>query len=255
MGSMHPLPNRWTVHRYDRLESTNTTADGLAREGAPEGTTVVAQCQTLGRGRWGRGWESPYGKNLYISTILRPHVPPEQVPVLALVAGLAAVEMVVEEYGVVAQVKWPNDIWIAGKKLGGILAEMHTENNHVSYVVVGLGLNVNAARVDFSPEVALTATSLHLATGKMFSLDEMVGNWAHHLDHCYREFSVDGFGGMQSEYEKIMALKGERVKIDGVGPDVTGVVTGVDMQGRLLLSHGGEKISAIDAGEVVRVCY
>lgn len=243
------------IHRYEWLESTNGTADQLAREGAPEGTVVTAQGQTAGRGRWGRRWESPFGKNLYISTVLRPHVPPEQVPVLALVAGLAAVEMLTEDYGVAAQVKWPNDIWVLGKKAGGILAEMHTEKNHVSHVVVGLGLNVNATRDDFSPELAGQATSLLLAIGKTLSIDDMVTRWTRHLDHCYREFSVDGFGGMQPEYEKVMALKGERVRIDGMGPEVTGVVAGVDMQGRLILNQAGGTTAAIEAGEVVRVCY
>lgn len=252
---MHPFPKSWAIHRYDWLESTNVTADQLAREGASEGTVVVAHGQTLGRGRWGRGWESPFGKSLYISTIFRPHIPPDQVSTLALVAGLAAVEMLVEDYGVAARVKWPNDIWVMGKKAGGILTEIHTENNHVSHVVVGLGLNVNTTATDFSPEVADRATSLYVATGKAWSVDELATNWCHHLDHCYREFSVDGFGGMQSEYEKVMALKGEHVRIDGMCPDVAGVVTGVDSQGRLLLIQDGGKVSAIEAGEVVRVCY
>lgn len=255
MGDMHTLPKGWVIHRYDELESTNTTADQMALQGAPEGSAFMAGGQTAGRGRWGRNWESPFGKNLYISTIFRPHIPPDQVPVLALVAGLAAVEMLVEDYGILAQVKWPNDIWISGKKAGGILAEMHTEKNHVSHVVVGLGLNVNATAADFSPEVATIATSLHLSTGKTFSVEEMAISWSHHLDHCYREFSVDGFGGMQPEYEKVMVLKGERVKIDGMGPEMTGVVAGVDMQGRLLLNQGGGKVTAIDAGEVVRLCF
>lgn len=252
---MHPLPKGWVIHRYDRLESTNTTADQMASQGAPEGSVVMAQGQTAGRGRWGRNWESPFCKNLYISTVFKPNVSPAQVPVLALVAGLAAVRMLAKDYGSVAQVKWPNDIWISGKKAGGILAEMHTENNRVSHVVVGLGLNVNATADDFSPEVAAIATSLHLATGKSFSIDEMAVNWSHHLNQCYHEFNTSGFGAMQSEYEKSMALKGEHVKIEGMNPEMTGVVTGVDSQGRLLLNQGGEKSSAIAAGEMVRLCY
>lgn len=252
---MHPLPERWSIHGYDGLESTNTTADQLAREGALEGTTVVAKFQTAGRGRWGRSWESPDGKNLYISTVFKPVLPPDQVPILALVAGLAAIDMLTEDYGVVAQIKWPNDIWILGQKAGGILAEMHAENNCVHHVVVGFGLNGNATAVDFSPEVAKVATSLHLVTGKFFSIDEMAVNWLHHLAHRYRMFIAGGFGGMHAEYDRVMALKGERVKIDGAGPEVSGVVLGVDAQGRLLLDQGETTALAIEAGEVVRVCY
>jgi BirA family biotin operon repressor/biotin-[acetyl-CoA-carboxylase] ligase len=253
MGRMHALPLLWTISAHDWVESTNTTADALAREGAREGTSVMAQGQNSGRGRWGRSWESPFGKNLYISTVLRPHIVPDQIAVLTLVAGLAAAEMVIEDYGIAVQLKWPNDIWLKNLKLGGILAELHTEKGHVSHVVVGLGLNVNAEPQDFSPEIAGTATSLYMATGKAFSVKEMAENWCHHLEHCYREFMIDGFGGMQKEYEAVMALKGETVRIDEVGPEMTGVVSGVDTQGRLLLDVAG-KMQTIEAGEVVRVC-
>lgn len=178
---------------------------------------------------------------------------PDQVAVLTLVAGLAASEMLKEEYGIAAQLKWPNDIWLKNLKLGGILTELHTEKGHVSHVVVGLGLNVNALATDFSPEIAGMATSMHIATGNTFSVKEMAENWCHHLEHCYREFMIDGFGGMQKEYEAVMALKGEIVRIDGVGPEVSGVVSGVDTQGRLLLQSADQTIT-IDAGEVVKVC-
>lgn len=250
---MHVLPPNWTIHPHEWVDSTNTVADEAARQGAREGTVIAAQGQRAGKGRWGRSWESPIGKNLYISTVFRPHIVPDQVAVLTLVAGLAVAEMVIEDYGVAVQLKWPNDIWLNGKKLGGILAELHTEKGHVSHVVVGLGLNVNATATDFSPEIAGTATSMHIATGKIFSVKEMAENWCHHLEHCYREFMIDGFGGMQKEYEAVMALKGETVRIDGVGPEVSGVVSGVDTQGRLLLQSADQTIT-IDAGEVVKVC-
>ncbi|MDO8313278.1 MAG: biotin--[acetyl-CoA-carboxylase] ligase [Sideroxyarcus sp.] len=187
--------------------------------------------------------------------MLKPCLPPDQVPVLALVAGLAVANMLIEDYGVAAQVKWPNDIWISGQKVGGILAEMHAENNCVRHVVVGLGLNGNATAADFSLEVATVATSLHLATGKTFSIDEMAVNWSHHLALGYRKFVSGGFGGMRAEYDRVMALKGERVRIDGAGPDVSGVVRGVDAQGRLLLDQDEKTVLAIEAGEVVRVCF
>jgi BirA family biotin operon repressor/biotin-[acetyl-CoA-carboxylase] ligase len=161
--------------------------------------------------------------------------------------------MLKEDYGVVTQLKWPNDIWLDGQKLGGILAELHTEKDHVSHVIVGLGLNVNATAADFSKEIEKTAISLQIAIKKTFSIKEMAENWCFHLDHCYREFMVDGFGGMQKEYEAVMALKGETVRIDEMGPEMTGVVSGVDTQGRLLLDAAG-KTQMIEAGEVVRVC-
>lgn len=251
---MHALPQGWTIERHDWVESTNTTAEALARAGAPEGTVVVAQGQKAGRGRWGRSWESPFGKNLYISTILRPHSPPEEVSVLTLVAGLAVAEMLDEDYGLIARLKWPNDIWLSGKKVGGILTELHTENGRVDYVILGLGLNVNATAADFSPELAGQATSLGMASGKNFSIGDMIQNCCFHLEHCYQEFTIDDFGGMQKEYEAVMALKGERVRIDGLGPEVSGIVTGVDTRGRLQLADASGNVTAIEAGEVVKLC-
>ncbi|PIR21505.1 MAG: biotin--[acetyl-CoA-carboxylase] ligase [Deltaproteobacteria bacterium CG11_big_fil_rev_8_21_14_0_20_47_16] len=250
---MAKLPDKWVLKPHSVVESTNTVANQMALQGAPEGTVVAADAQTQGRGRWGRSWESPSGKNLYISVVLRPHILPDQVPVLALAAGLATVEMLAKEYGVSAQVKWPNDIWLSDRKLGGILAELHTDGPHVGHVIVGLGLNVNSESTDFSPDVASIATSLKIATGKAHTIDELASKWCHYLEHRYREFKVDGFGGMQPEYERVLAWKGDRVRIDGMGPEVTGVITGVDVDGRLVLKNGDEA-SFVSAGEVVKVC-
>lgn len=236
------------IHDHDWVDSTNAVATDLARAGAPEGTVVVARGQRKGRGRWGRSWESPYGENLYASMVLRPHVVPPQVMGLTPAVGLATVSMLTEDLAIPAQVKWPNDIW-QGKKLGGILTELTTRGEHVDFVIVGIGLNVQTTR--FPSDIV--ATSLKQLTGKDWDIREVLNAWCRHMDAMIREFAIDGFGGMQAEYEAVMAMKGERVRVKGLTESHEGVVLGVDSVGRLRLEEKGQAIM-LDSGEVEKLC-
>ncbi len=151
------------VHHFETLDSTNDLAKQLAAQGAPEGAVVVAEAQTGGRGRLGREWNSPPGVGLYVSLVLRPMLPPMELPQITLTTAVAVVRAVRRVAGVAPGIKWPNDLLLDGKKLGGILTEMETESDRIRHVVVGLGLNVN--NPEFPPELAATATSLALAAG------------------------------------------------------------------------------------------
>ena len=132
-------------------DSTNRVAMEMAENGAPHGTVVVADAQTAGRGRMGRRWVSPAGKNLYVSLLLRPSVPTVEAPLLALVAGVALADAV-EAVDVPASLKWPNDLYCGGRKAAGILAEMASDPDGVRHVVIGVGLNVNMEEDDFPPD-------------------------------------------------------------------------------------------------------
>ncbi len=250
---MVTLPPLWTLKILDQVNSTNSMADDLARQGAPEGTAVLARYQTAGRGRWGRVWESQSDKNLYISVVLRPTVPPQGVASLTLVAGLATSDMLRSDYGAPVQLKWPNDIWWQDKKMGGILTELHMNDHTVGHVVVGLGLNVNGLVSDFSPEVAKIATSLIDCLGKTVSINEMAIHWCRQLYHRLTQWREMGIAGLRNDYDHVMALKGEEVRIEDSAEAIQGVVTGIDATGRLLV-QGKDHLHAIDAGEVVKVC-
>ena len=141
------------LHFFDAIDSTNTYAMQLAREGAAEGTVVVADAQTGGKGRLGRTWVSPAGVNLYCSTILRPSVPAALAPQMNLVAAVAVAEAIVEVCGITPTIKWPNDVLVKGKKVCGILSEMQTSQTSqtgqtntdtLKAIVVGIGVNLNA---------------------------------------------------------------------------------------------------------------
>jgi len=145
---------------YGRVGSTNAAALELARRGAPEGTLVIADHQTRGRGRLGRRWESPPGAGIWMSLILRPAVPPERAPAITLVAA-ASVTQAIRAVGLPVLVRWPNDVIVAsGRKICGILSEMEGAAESVQHIVVGIGINVNQRPDDFDPSIRGTATSL-----------------------------------------------------------------------------------------------
>src|SRR5207248_5450490 len=150
------------INHYFRIASTSTTAMAAAAEGEPEGTVFVAEEQTRGRGRGGHKWESAPNVGIYFSAILKPRISPADVLLLSLAAGLAVVEAIREVTGIIADLRWPNDVLLADKKVCGILAEMNAEVTRVRYIVLGIGLNVNQA--EFAGELAEIATSLRIAT-------------------------------------------------------------------------------------------
>ena len=159
-------PWRDTLYWYPVIDSTNTQAKRLAREGAPHGTVLIADKQTGGRGRMGRTFQSPAGAGVYLSVILRPNCAPGQLMHLTCAAGAAMVDAVEAVSGVRPQIKWINDLVIGTKKLGGILTEMSVDKGMVEYAVVGIGINCRQNREDFPSEIADLATSLSTAAGK-----------------------------------------------------------------------------------------
>ena len=159
-------PWRDTLYWYPVIDSTNTPAKRLAREGAPHGTVLIAGKQTGGRGRMGRSFESPQDAGVYLSVILRPNCPPRELMHLTCAAGAAMVEAVEAASGTRPQLKWINDLVIGAKKLGGILTEMSVDKGMVEYAVVGIGINCLQQPGDFPPEIADLAVSLSMAAGR-----------------------------------------------------------------------------------------
>ncbi len=147
------------IYYYNEIDSTNEELKRLARSGALEGVTVIADKQTAGRGRLGRSWDSPKGTNIFMSILLRPRIRPDQASQMTLVAGLAMCEAICEVTRLDAKIKWPNDIVISGKKVCGILTEMSAEIDGINYIILGIGVNVN--HTDFPGNLPY-ATSLKL---------------------------------------------------------------------------------------------
>jgi BirA family biotin operon repressor/biotin-[acetyl-CoA-carboxylase] ligase len=231
----------------DELDSTQRLARELARHDADEGTTVIAERQTAGRGRLGRQWHSPAGLNLYCSVVLRPPLAPAAVPCLALIAGLAVVDAVRDVAGLAGALKWPNDVLLAGRKVAGILTEMEAELERVRFVIAGIGVNVNA--VAFPPELAAKATSLRLAGGRPVDRAAFAAGLLAALEGRYRRFLAAGFAAMRSEWEACSALTGKEVRVTAPEGEVAGHVLGVDDDGALRLAGPRGELRVV-AGEV-----
>jgi BirA family biotin operon repressor/biotin-[acetyl-CoA-carboxylase] ligase len=238
------------LHCFDEVSSTNTVARDLARGGAVEGTVVIAEAQTHGRGRLGRGWVSPPGRNLYMSIVLRPELPDAQLPQLSLVAGVAACEAVGEWCR--ATVKWPNDVLIDGRKVVGILIESEGEGRS-RFLIAGIGVNLNATREEFPSELRDKAGSIRMTTNTLVDRAQFTARLLARLEQRYDQLNAEGFARMRAAWESLSALIGVEICVDEPAGRVSGVVLGLADDGalRLRLASGEER--RVVAGDVTVV--
>jgi BirA family biotin operon repressor/biotin-[acetyl-CoA-carboxylase] ligase len=237
------------LHHFYKIASTNTAAMAAAADGAPEGSIFLAEEQLAGRGRGANLWQSPRSTGIYCSVVVRPALPPSEVLVLSLAAGLAvraAIEQV--DSRVIADLKWPNDVLIGGKKVCGILTEMNAEATRVRYIVVGVGINVN--QTTFPTE--LSATSLRLATGSEWSRVEVVAALLKSLDREYRELVEDRDAResiLRRFAENSSWAQGKAVCIEENGSAFEGTTEGLD-QRRFLQVRTAKGMQTVLSGTV-----
>jgi BirA family biotin operon repressor/biotin-[acetyl-CoA-carboxylase] ligase len=240
----------WQINYFDEVGSTQRVAAEMAGQGAPQGTVVVAELQNAGRGRLGRSWHSPPGVNLYTTIILRPKIPLVEVPRLSLVAGVAAAEALETVAPGIVTLKWANDLWLNGRKTGGIIAEAITDSRQrLSCVLLGIGLNLNLALEDIPDDLRDKATSVRIATGRECSRPEIAAALFNRLHSRYMEAEAQGFPAVRPVFERYMALKGRRVTVVEAGSPTVGVVRGVGVDGALLLETEAGTVRVM-AGDV-----
>jgi BirA family transcriptional regulator, biotin operon repressor / biotin---[acetyl-CoA-carboxylase] ligase len=241
------------IEHHDEIGSTNVEAMRLAREGAPEGTLVVAERQTQGRGRLGRSWISPPSVNLYASWVLRPTLPPAAAPQISLAAAVAVARTLAPLAPGLVAIKWPNDCLLDGRKVAGILTEMDAELDRVRAVVLGIGVNLNATARAFPPELRATATSVRLATGRTVDRIAFTAALCDALEGVYDRLLQDGFEPLIAEWNQYSCLTGRAVTVDCAGRRTTGRVRGLDASGHLLLATDDGREERIVAGDVTLV--
>lgn len=227
------------IHHYYKIGSTNSVAMDAAAADAPEGSVFLAEQQTAGRGRGGNQWYSARSVGVYCSTVLRPPLPPSDALILSLAAGLA-VRAAVQEIDdrIIPDLKWPNDLLIAGKKFCGILTEMNAEVTRVRYVVVGVGINVNQA--SFPVDLQEVATSLRLASGTEQSRLQLCAALLKSLDREYRQLleNPNARASILRRFsEQSSSLQGAQVRVDENG-GLEGVTEGLDSRGFLQVRTG-----------------
>jgi len=241
------------IHHYYKIGSTNTVAMEAASAGAPEGSVFLAEQQTAGRGRGANPWHSARSAGIYCSVVLRPALPPSDVLILSLAAGLA-VHAAIQDLDprVVLDLKWPNDLLIDGKKCCGILTEMNAEATRVRHVVVGIGINVN--QTSFPADLQTLATSLHLSTGTEWSRVELCAALLKSLHQEYRELleHADAQRSILRRFqERSSTVRGRRVHVDENG-GFEGVTEGLDPHGFLQV-RTAQGVRTVLSG-MVRAC-
>lgn len=238
------------IHFFSLLDSTNTTAYYLAQRGLPEGNIVIADAQSKGRGRLDRTWQSPPGRNLYLSIVLRPPIPVSHAPQITLMAGVAVADLLSAYCPGKVVVKWPNDILINGKKICGILTEMKSSPTGVDFIILGIGININMTVEDFDPELRDTATSLRIETGAPTDRLAIAGKLFQLIEKWYGVFLLDGFKGIRDAFLSYANLEGKPIQVVFKNDVQTGVATGIDEDGSILLKDREGVLRRIMAGDV-----
>jgi BirA family biotin operon repressor/biotin-[acetyl-CoA-carboxylase] ligase len=237
------------IFHFFKTDSTNRVALELGHAGEPEGTVVLAEEQTAGRGRAGRKWHSERAAGIYVTLLLRPQLAPVQAPLLTMMAGLSAHAAVQAVTGLGVDLKWPNDLLIHGKKVGGILTEMHAEPGQIRFVIVGIGLNVNQEK--FPGELANTATSLRVETGKPQSRMELLVRLLREFEGDYNRFVHEGVAGVVARFESISSYaKGKRVRVTNGTETYAGTTAGLGPEGLLQVQRDDGRMMTVIAGDV-----
>lgn len=243
------------IHYQDEMESTNTTLLELGEKGASEGTVIIADRQTGGRGRLDRKWMSPSGSNLYISVLFRPEIVASDAPLFTLIASIA-LNKVIEKSGVLgAKIKWPNDIQIDGKKVAGVLTEMRPRREMADFIVVGIGVNINMTREFMNEElgeVAYIATSIKEHIGKDLNRSKFAADLLLELEELYKIFKNQGRAIILREWTTMWGDLNKRVRVIIDEQDsYEGTATGIDEKGYLIVKNDYNEIKKVIAGDVI----
>ena len=240
---------------FESLDSTNTKVRELACQGAEEGTVVVAEKQTAGKGRRGRNWESPAGTNIYMSVLLRPQIEANKAPMLTLVMAYSIGRVLKERGYETIQIKWPNDLVLSGKKICGILTEAELNGQEIDHVIVGVGINVNEK--EFPEELLDKATSLYLEKGIKENREILVEDVLNTFAVDYEKFlKEENLSLIKDEYNQMLVNYHREVRVLDPGNEYTAFAHGINDMGELLVEKADGSMEAVYAGEVsVRGIY
>lgn len=237
------------------MDSTNTRAKLFGENGAPNGSVILTDCQTAGRGRRGKNWISPHGVNIYFSVLIRPELLAKNASMITLVAAISLARAIWKETNLSVEIKWPNDIVINGKKVCGILTESSTDMEYINYVVVGIGINCN--QNEFEEEIQSMASSLFLESGHYVNRNRLLATFLNQFEKYYEIFmKKQDLSDLVNEYNAMLVNRGKQVKMIEKDKEIIRKAIGIDHTGALIVEDENGIRELILSGEVsVRGLY
>jgi BirA family biotin operon repressor/biotin-[acetyl-CoA-carboxylase] ligase len=238
----------WRIHYYPELPSTTAVLRGLAGEGAPHGTVLIAERQLAGEGRLERSWFSPPQSGLWMSFLLRPPLSPQLAQTMTLLSACATA-LVLDKLGLAARIKWPNDVLAPnGQKLCGIKSEMCADMDGVHWLVTGLGLNINIR--DFPPPLHKTASSLYLIGGRMLPRAPIAAALLDELYRLYQTLLKQGFAPIRELWLNYAVSLGQTVRVSNAREEYHAIARGLDENGYLLVEQAGQ-LKTVTSGDIL----
>jgi BirA family biotin operon repressor/biotin-[acetyl-CoA-carboxylase] ligase len=239
-----------TMEYAESCPSTQIIAHKLAQEGTADGTVVLTETQTAGRGRLARKWDSAPKKGIWMSVILRPDVVPQKAPQFTLVAAVAVVRAIEEVTGLKPEIKWPNDILLNGKKCTGILTELQSDADGIQALIIGIGMNVNQSLEDFDPEVQEIAASLKMASGQEVNRQDLVRSLLFYLEQYTNLYIEQGFGILKIMWESYSSTIGRPIRARMAKETLEGMAEGITDDGVLQLRTADGKLHGIYSADI-----
>lgn len=234
---------------YSETASTNDSAFSMGMADASEGTVVIADRQSRGRGRLQRSWYSPANVNIYTSVILRPQINTSESSRISIMAGVAVAEFLEPLCPGCVRLKWPNDVLLNHKKVCGILSQAKIDQTRLDFIVLGIGLNVNMSQDQLSEEIRHTATSLTLETGREFSRQELLIQLYENLEKWYKQLTQNGFDAIRKKWLDFAIMIGQDIHVVFGDEIIEGKAKDIDGDGALILFVEGNKEIKVSAGD------
>jgi len=238
-----------SIYYYDKTSSTNDDAFSLGLNGVPEGTIVIADSQTAGKGRIRRSWISPPGLNIYTSVILRPKIEAFKASGIPIMAGVAVAEVLDLYCPGQVELKWPNDVIIKNKKVCGILSEAKMREGTIDFIVLGIGINVNIQDGKFSEEIRDIATSLAIESGQYIDRQELIIRLYENLEKWYKQQLQKGFDPIKNKWLELTSMIGRMVVVNFGKENIKGKAVGLDDDGQLILLSENNQDIKVSAGD------
>jgi BirA family transcriptional regulator, biotin operon repressor / biotin---[acetyl-CoA-carboxylase] ligase len=239
-----------TIYYEESVESTQKIAHRLSYEGYPEGTLVISEEQVAGRGRMTRSWYSPKYTGIWMSLILRPNLPPQKAPQFTLIAAVAISQAIEEISGIEAEIKWPNDILIRGKKVTGILTELQADADKIHSIIIGMGVNVNQSSTDFAADIQPIATSIAIEAKKKIPRAQLVRRILEKLEIYYDLYMEEGFRPIKLMWESRAVSIGKNIIARTINGTIEGKALGITDEGILQLEDAQGIIHHIYSADI-----